>query len=228
MYMTCDKPDTGSALSRETCGSPAYPVELGISPASPSWELKDTGIGNYSCPSTPRKLWRRSNSPSEFKGCMLKPPVPLQPRIIAEKKTQEMESRLNLERNHSVGIMALTGIELKRWRKQVDLMKSQVIFSFGITEPLLILQQIMSRLQAMKSLSSFITVRLEPAKAVEHGAKRAYLHTLRIQGPNFGVATAVMSTLLSMNLEVVLMSRTCSGGWIDILSELRLKEAPVL
>lgn len=223
-FMTCGKPGIGYAQFREMTGNlPSPEIPAGVLGSQKS-ENQDIDTGSCSSPTARRKHSIKSKDPSVFKGCTLNPPDPLLPRLMYEKRRPEMEKDSNLGRNHSVGIVRLTGIELKNWRKAVQSMKSQATYSFVITEPLPLLQVIMSKLSESKSLSLFITVQLEPAKVAERGMRRDFLHTLRIRVANFGVATAVMSMLLSMNLEEELISAICLDGWIDILSELKLKE----
>ncbi|AMB42974.1 hypothetical protein [Circovirus-like genome DCCV-8] len=223
--MECDKRDTGSALSPETLGHLNCPTELHGVSDSQSVENQDISTGKYWCPSPPRKPLPKSKLPSDYKGCMLKPPVPLLPRLTCIKKKLETETPSNSDQEQSTGIMQLTGTELKSWRKQVTSIWSQRTFTFVIIAPLLQLQAIMKSLSELRKMSSFFMAEQVRESLGERGKKPDQVPILKIHAANFGVATALTNMLLSMNLEVVSISPTCCDGWIGIQSALRSKGA---
>jgi len=73
-------------------------------------------------------------------------------------------------------------------------------------------------------LVSYSGVKLALASQGEPGKKPDWKLTLKIREPNSGADTKARNTLLSMNLEVELISVTCCGGWIVIQSSWRLKD----
>jgi len=107
-------------------------------------------------------------------------------------------------------------------------MMSLTTFTFVIIAHYKELHQITNALSLKKRMSAYFTVELEQENQDGRSKQLERAPTLKIHGANFGVATEVSHTLLSMNLEEVLTLVICSAGSIVIQSEWSSREALLL
>jgi len=227
--MSCplSKLDIGSSQSPEMIGLRAFQRESPTWSANLSSGSQDTDTGSSSRSFAPRKPSQLLRDRSDVLRTV-NPPAPLLPKLIAEKKKQEMENRSNSGSDSSEETRPLIGTMLKNLQRQVNSIWSRRTYSFAIIGHLNVLQPIMTILSAWKSLSPYIMVELDPANPTERSRKLGLIPMLKIRAPNSGVATAVSHTLSSMNFVVQSISPTCSDGSINIQLEWSLREVPAL
>jgi hypothetical protein len=219
-----DKLDTGFAQSPEIYGSQVSPPLLLSSRDNRRSGLEDTDTINSSCTLRRRRAGGKSKKPSASKECSSNPREAEQPKSTATKKTPETESLTSLELEALEGIHKLTGTESKNSLKRVASMLCLPRFTFDITGPYELLQQIMLRLSLWRELSNAFMVRLEQEKQEEHGKKQEAKRILKILVANSGVAMEVKMLLLSTNFAEVSTSHIYCDGWIDIQSEWKQRE----
>lgn len=98
-------------------------------------------------------------------------------------------------------------------------------FEYKVIGPYALLQQILKSLLESLELALYSGVELVPASRVELGTRREWMLILKIPALSSGAVTSLKQMLLSMNFEEESTLRICSGGWIVIRSEWKLKVA---
>lgn len=222
--MACDKPVTGSEQFLKQNGSPVSKKAPSISMANWNKVLPlPTVTGSLWSPSPRRNLSRRLESVLEEEGTG-NPPDQMRPAYMYSKRTQGVLNLLSLEAYQSEELKVRIGDLCWSQQRLAPTLKFRRMSWYVIIAPstgsLLILRNLLS----LKDSASSFMGSLVSANQNELGMKQAPMLILSARGPNFGVVTEVNQMLSSMSFEEVSTLATCSDGWIDILSEWRLKD----
>jgi len=235
LYCECDKRDLELWKKeleryREWCeNQPGWsePLPLIHSPRetmAPTRTLKASYIGKSSSSS-------EESSDSEASGQSLdqytpSPPDPLllwntfgKTRLLSQGLDSNSASDQSTAVNLRIGTLYANKHALEHYRQY------RQTYSLDVTTNSEESNLIIADLLGLSKKYAVIGVLPQVVKVTVPGPKQGPTLTLKILGPNFGMATAVKQMLLLTNTVDQLTSRTCSAGWTNIRFALKLKEA---
>lgn len=228
MKMLNDVKESSGVSRSRTTSSSLRPISLDGSPGSKdklNWVLQDTNIGNSFAPS-------RSKSPSEASVIALdhitpNSPILEEPTIMFGRKrllSQALAS--NSELNPSLATRGAIGSQSGWPRNPDDSSTFPQMYELRVTGSFATLHRIIRQLFLWYEGRWCTGVHQTLANPTMPGNKRAWMLTLKIHGPSFGMDTLIITTLSSMNFEEVLMLPTFSDGLTAIQSEWISKDPP--
>lgn len=218
------KERTGSVHCPIQIGSPIFPPASPISEVNSNKVKADSNTSNCSLSQGVKNLWPRSAQCGPLSLDTGNSPDPMLLKTMSGKRKPASENLLSLGLGPSKGTVRPIGKRLKTMLDQETWTRLNQTYTSAITLTSAEYGWTLYNQLLWTDVVQFFGARLGLESHIEPGLSQEMTVILRIRVQSSGAATSIRMLLLSMSLEELSISRICSAGLTDILSEWKSKD----